>query len=182
MIQTFEEFKNFYKKNKYLPNDVGRRKNPLNEKQLKTRYNKYLKQQDLVNKKQIEAIQKKKQYYTIDERWEEVKRNMDLSECLLMKRLKDMKFESLYYTLSKKPFIDTIDPAHVFPRSGFPHLKYEPLNIVPLNRYSHSNIDQFRDPIFGDPITKEVQTALWEFILGKEKYKKLKKLAYKEGE
>ena len=60
----------------------------------------------------------------------------------------------------------TLDPAHIYPASGYPGLIYEENNIVLLNRYSHENLDNSRHPIMGTPISKEEMMSWWERIAG----------------
>lgn len=177
---TFEEFKEFYEQRGYLPNDVGPRKNKLNEKQIKTRYRKYCSQQE----KRREAIKRhskksniKRYSKKVDEKWENLKSQLNLTSCLLMERIRGEKnyFLLLEYLQDKGGhLLKTIDPAHVFSRAEAPHMKYDLDNVVPLNRFSHSMLDTMRDPITGDSITKEVHDEYWEFIVGEEKYKELK--------
>ena len=161
---TFDEFKEFYKEKGYLPNDVGTRKNKLNETQLRTRFKKYEK-----------TLERKE--YTIDIQWEELKENLDFSECSLIKRLKEEQMYDEFYELQNNAgwLLKTIDPAHVFPKGGYPYLKYDLENVVPLNRYSHSCLDTMRDPISGEPIDKEKHELFWMFIIGIERFIELKR-------
>lgn len=160
---TFDEFKDFYHRKGYLPNDVGIRKNKLNDTQLMTRYKKYQK-----------SIEKKE--YTKDIEWEELKRNIDFSKCSLIKRLEEEQMFNEIFELKEKAgwLLKTVDPAHVFPKGGYPYLKYDLDNVVPLNRYSHSCLDTMRDPISGEPIDKEKHELFWMFIVGIETYSSLK--------
>lgn len=171
---TFDEFKEFYETKGYLPNDVGRRKNKLNDRQLETRHRKYLQQK----KKEIE-----KSEYTIDKEWEELKDQLDFSQCSLMKRLyqEGMLDELAELRQNASWLIQTIDPAHVFPKGGYPFLKYDVENVVPLNRYSHSCLDTMRDPISGKSITKEDHTLFWMFITGIETYTNLERKVKEHG-
>jgi hypothetical protein len=143
---TFDEFKEFYESKGYLPNDIGRRKNRLNEKQLKTRFEKYQK-----------SIEKKG--YTKDIEWEELKSHLNLNKCSLLKRLEEEGMLEEIEELKNNAdwLMRTIDPAHIFPKGGYPYLKYDLDNVVPLNRYSHSCLDTMRDPISGEPIEKYKQ-------------------------
>jgi len=168
MIETFEDFCAFYRERGFLPNDVGRRKNPLNEKQLRSRYEKYLKSEE---KKRLAQ----ERYFSKDERWEDLKSNLDLSECSLLKRLEE--FRELEYLedlrLSAGHLFFVIDPAHVFGKGAYPHMKYDLDNVVPLNRFSHSMLDQNRNPITGEPVDSEEVRKWWTFIIGPEKYSEL---------
>lgn len=159
---TFDEFKEFYEIKGYLPNDIVERKNKLNEKQLKTRYTKYKK--NFKNKN-----------FKVDEEWEKLKTELDLTKCNLLKHLKEDKLhEEIKKLFDNGNFLlDTIDPAHIFSRSGYPFLKYDKDNVVPLNRFSHSCLDTMRDPITGEPITKEQHKLYWVYISGIERFERL---------
>lgn len=62
-------------------------------------------------------------------------------------------------------FLYIIDPAHYLAVSEAPEHIYEKNNIVSLNRFSHSNLDNFRDPIDGHPISKEEVHNWWIRLL-----------------
>lgn len=165
---SFEEYKEYYNEHKKCIDDYFSTpyKKELNEKQIESHYKKYLKR----NIKKGEKLNKK------DEIWESVKNEVNLSKCLLVERLeKDKKVDELK-TLKEnaKQLINTIDPAHVFSRGAYPELKYDIDNIVPLNRFSHSMLDQMRDPITSRQITKEEHDNIWKYIIGEEKYNMLK--------
>ena len=61
--------------------------------------------------------------------------------------------------------LQILDPAHYLAVSERPDLCYKSYNIVLLNRYSHENLDRFKNPINGDPITKEEVKEWWIRIL-----------------
>ena len=62
-------------------------------------------------------------------------------------------------------FLNRIDPAHYRAVSERPDLCYDPNNIVCLNRYSHSNLDDGKDPLDGHSITSEEVEGWWRRIL-----------------
>lgn len=159
---TFEEFKQFYEERGYLPNDISQRKNKLNGKQLERRYNKY-----------IESLQPK--VFEVDKEWEGIKEKISIENCTFLKQLEEDKlFEDIQILKKEGGFLlKTIDLAHVFPRSGYPFLKYDEENIVALNRYSHSCLDTMRDPVTGEPITKEQHKLYWIYIVGIERFTRL---------
>ena len=162
---TFEEYKEFYEKRGYLPNSVSVPKGRLNEKQLKRKFEKFL-----------EQTEKKGYTNSIDEKWETLKSQMTLSQCLLVQRLEEGGHHEAVRELKERAgfLFYTIDPAHVFPKGGYPYLKYDEDNVAPLNRYSHGCLDTMRDPISGEPITKEVHEKFWKMIVGDERYTVLK--------
>lgn len=168
---SFEDFTAYYEKTGRIPNDFSHRKNKLNETQLKSKYEKYTKKLE----KENEKIEEKR--YTIDVEWEELKSQLDMEHCQLIERLNSDGQYSIVKELRKNAsfLINTIDPAHIFPRSGYPELKYDVENVVPLNRYSHSCIDSMRDPINGSTIDRETQQLFWKYIAGETTYSLLEK-------
>lgn len=168
---TFEEFKEFYKKFGRCPNDIGKRKNPLNERQLVSRYDKYLK-----------SLQKKKDALnrqSVDEEWDFLKKEVserDKGSCRLVSFLQAENsfeiIEELKHNAGHLFYI--IDHAHIIRRSVSPKLKYNPKNVILLNRYSHGNLDQYRHPITGSSIAAEEVENWWIFLVGENNYKELK--------
>lgn len=73
-----------------------------------------------------------------------------------------------------------LDPAHIFAVSIAPHMCYDIDNIVTLNRYSHSLLEECKHPIYGTPITKEDEENWWKRIIGEKLYTKLESRRYKE--
>ena len=59
--------------------------------------------------------------------------------------------------MHKGYFIDGVnaDMAHVFNKSSYPWMKYEPRNVVLLSRIFHNRLDEFKHPITGKQITKK---------------------------
>lgn len=167
-MYSYEEFLFFYEEKGYLPNDVSRRKNKLNDKQLKSRYEKYLRSEQ----KRQEALER---YTSKDERWEELKSKKSLLTCELIDKLSLLGYQNAIEEIRGRAghlyFI--IDPAHVFGKGAYPHMKYDLDNVVPLNRYSHSMLDQNRDPISGEQISNEDKIDWWIFIIGNNKYQEL---------
>lgn len=111
----------------------------------------------------------------MDDRWKEVREKVfsrDGGYCVLSKKLPP----DLYKTLKENAsfLYNTLDPAHVLSRASRPDLKYDEENIVVLNRYSHSMLDQFRHPIDGRQLTKDDVESWWRYIIGNERYERLK--------
>lgn len=169
-MMSLEEFKLFYKERGFLPNDVVRRKNPLNEKQIITRYNKFLKSEEKRKERMLRN--------SFDEKWEEFKLTLDLSECSLLKKFRKLQCQTELEFLIENSgnLIKVIDPAHVFSKGAYPHLKYEKENVVALNRWSHSCLDSRKHPVYGGPISEEEYVFWWKFIVGEERYQKLLKM------
>lgn len=111
-----------------------------------------------------------------DKRWQEVKqkvRERDKSDRILR-----IVTPLEYVVLKKKagPLINILDPAHYKAVSELPSECYTVSNICLLNRWSHENLDNFRDPIDGHPISKEEVQVWWERIIktNKNQYQELK--------
>lgn len=111
-----------------------------------------------------------------DKRWQEVKqkvRERDKSDRMLR-----IVTPLEYVVLKKKagPLINILDPAHYKAVSELPSECYTVSNICLLNRWSHENLDNFRDPVDGHPISKEEVRKWWERIIksNKDQYQELK--------
>jgi len=186
-VYSYDEFLEYYQKYSKTPNQISKPKNSLNKKQIKSLHKKYLKQMKKREKKNRkkweEETNKEVNLEDIkDEKWEELKRSVfrrDNYSCQLQKVL-TVK-ELTFFRLSAPSDLQNIlDPCHIFGKGAFPHLKYEEDNIVIMNRYSHSCIDQYRSPVDGINISKEEREKWWIRIVGELKYFKLKEKAYKK--
>ena len=113
-----------------------------------------------------------------DEQWQAVKKEVyarDKHFCRLCRILT----ASEMILLRKKAgvYLKILDPAHYLAVSERPDLCYEANNICTLNRYSHSLLDDYRNPITGDYINKEEVKVWWDRILkgNESQYSFLKK-------
>lgn len=170
-----EAFYQMYYKTGKLPGDLGVRKNKLTEKQLQRKWIQYQQREASRSEK------KKAQFSQRDERWEEIKTGLG-KNCRLIQRLYESGMNDALIDLNNNAgwLIRTIDGAHYKSRSRYPFLIYYPDNVVPLNRYSHSMLDQCKDPITGDTISKEEQEEWWRFILGDETYDRINFICSKQ--
>ena len=102
-----------------------------------------------------------------DERWKALKEKItkrDKSTCRLMRILTAQE----YLLLRKKApakLLERLDHAHIKAVSERPDLCYDYWNCVLLNRYSHENLDNCRDPITAEPITKDERNRWWLRIM-----------------
>jgi len=164
MSMDFEKYKEFYNKYGKTVDQIQKPKNHLSEEELRKKYEKYLKKEEKKYNKEYG-----------DEKWEEVKRQVQERDknCLLFKKL-PKKYKGFIYSEGNGFLLKEVDPAHIFPKSVYPHLKYDVDNVILLSRLFHSRLDEYRDPIFGEQIGKAEHEKWWIFIIGKEWYKKLK--------
>lgn len=165
---SLEQFIEFYHKRGRTPNQIQKPKNPLNEKQLESSYKRYLKSIEKENEKQEIDNQKMEEVYNrVDKRD---------GDCQLISKLNVQDYAQL--RLNGRGFSFIIDHAHVFGKGAYPHMKFMEDNIVLLNRYSHSMLDHRKNPITGENISSEEHEKWWIYIIGKDRYKKLKEIAY----
>jgi flagella basal body P-ring formation protein FlgA len=176
---SFEEFKNFYQEKKRLPEIIIYNKEKLlNEEQLKGKYKKYCKiitNKEIKLKKDFEKY-KLKSIIKIDNRWNNLKKELikrDNNKCRLIDILSDKEYQELKENDLCK-FRKILDMAHIISRSNNIKLKYNIDNVILLNRYSHSCLDKFCNPINGKQITKDEYETWWIRIIGKDLYFKLK--------
>jgi len=160
---TFEEFVNQYKKYGKCPGQMSKPGHMLNERELKFRYEKYIKPKE-------KKIQKGS---WDDPKWKEVANivwKRDKGECRLLSKLKiDNPQLYMYFINNNLPSLYTkLDLAHIIPRSQSAELYYETTNLILLNRISHSLLDSYHNPITGKPITKEEHEKWWRYILNEE--------------
>lgn len=73
---------------------------------------------------------------------------------------------------------DIIDPAHIFARGSHKHLSLVPLNVIPLDRYCHSLIDQNIHPITKEFMPKQTKHNLFLLMIGMNNFNKLIELDY----
>jgi len=62
----------------------------------------------------------------------------------------------------------TLDPAHIFSVGAHSDEVYNIDNIVTLNRFSHTSLDDMKSPISGKGISREERDNWWERIAGKQ--------------
>lgn len=109
-----------------------------------------------------------------DTKWQAVKkqvRSRDGNTCRLF-RVITVK-QALKLKKNAGPLLGRLDAAHIYPVSQNIPMMYEVNNLVLLNRWSHSMLDSFHDPITGDPISKAEVMAWWEAIAGSRQWQAL---------
>lgn len=93
------------------------------------------------------------------------------NRCMLYLRLPEELKEALEEYASF--LFDTIDMAHILGRGAYPHLRLDLDNVVMLNRYSHTMLDQYRHPITGKMQNKKTTLEWWKYIIGNEQFYRL---------
>lgn len=173
----WEEFISFYQKYGKMPHQIHKPNNPLNEQQLRNGYQKYCTSIGKTNERNERNVEKmREKIYQIDEKWIQIREQVfrrDGYKCVLLKNLTQLEYSILQMNAGK--MIKIIDPAHILSRSTHSKLYYNVDNIVTLNRYSHSMLDSFHHPLYGNSISKEEQQEWWIKIIGKNRYDMLVK-------
>lgn len=149
----------------------------FNETQWNSKYKRYCASEEKRRaREQRYAENARKKTHEYDKRWKALRESRDTSFCtLLVKLQQEKRFSDIMYIKDVGGgFHKTIDLAHVIARSESPDMKYDNDNIIPLNRYSHRNLDTYRDPIYGTPITSGEVEKWWRYLVGDGKYDELK--------
>ena len=101
-----------------------------------------------------------------DLEWKKAKAEVKERDGLRCRLIRVLSYkEMLLLKKNAGPLITPLDPAHYIAVSENPNIMYMPENIVMLNRYSHTNLDNCRNPITGEPITKAEALRWWDRIL-----------------
>ena len=187
---TYDEFVSYYEQKGKTINQMMKPKSQLNEAQLKRRYDAYVKSEEDKAKKFLEKVE------SVDEEWQELKQKLterDGSGCRLIKLLQAIPKSFTLATSIPEPCTITIkgvedlaclrenasgllyviDMAHIFPKGAHKNLYYDLDDVVWLNRYSHSMLDSYRDPIRGKSISSTELSLWWRFIAGNDVYERL---------
>ena len=190
---SYEDFYSSYHKYHRLPmNMYVNRNKTLSDTQLKQKYFEYERKIEKAEDKFKRDIEKSKQKqkekyeeikengYPVDEKWETLKLevyNRDKGKCWLLSKLHIEDISNEVRGLLKSNTFNQVDPAHIFSKGVYPKLKYELDNVITLTRLFHSNLDSYKNPLTGKPIDREEHRNWWIFIVGREQYERLEKIA-----
>jgi len=178
-MYTEEEYKNYYLKNRVFPDGQYSNKDKvLNDKQIKTKYEKYCKRTE--KKKVKENSDYMNKVFEVEAECKKDNPNAERFYNKIQELDKEWNtnFES-YFRKMNKIFGDIYDPAHILGRSPrFMAVEKENIEILP--RFVHSNLDQYLE-IFDKEykhytISKERHEEIWRLIIGNERYDELLQL------
>jgi hypothetical protein len=174
---SLEDFTEHYRKHGSCPGDFFKRKKVLNERQIRTKYETYLRKETRQYEKHAEDAQAEDK----DERTRNFCRRRDKTCQLRALIVRNEKKEAAYaLAFNAGGFMFQLDVAHVFGKGAHPWMRHEPDNVVLLNRYSHTMLDTLHSPIDGRAISKAEQKAWWIAIIGAERYARLDRMSRKE--
>jgi hypothetical protein len=174
-FKSFGEFSNNYEKEGFI-DKVSTRYYPLKKltiKQIKSYYLGYIKKWD---KKYGDNLLTDNGIPSQKEQSEDSKLSVFVRErdggCRLLKLLNN--YEYAEWEHSHNGLGNILDVAHVFGKGAYPWMRYDPRNVVVLNRFSHSCLDSGKNPLNGKAISEERRQWVWERIVGKDDWEYLK--------
>jgi hypothetical protein len=162
-IMSQEEFIAFYKKYDRFPRGSYTGKRPINDRELKTRYDRY-----------VRAESRSATYREEKEHPDEVMPEGP-RRCSLLVLLDDVDARELKANAGQ--LLYTLDRAHIFGKAAHSNLRYNVDDVCWLNRWSHSCLDNQKNPINGKSISREDVIEWWKLIVGEERYARLSVLA-----
>ena len=155
-MKSLDEYILFYKKTgRCLDATSLSSVKPLNDRQLATRYDRYARREDAREEK-LAGLRDR-----VNPDAELIRQCRDRDQsCVFIKFLGDSpRIREL--ELKAGPFLTTLDVAHVFGKGAYPWMRRELENVVLLNRYSHSMVDQGKHPIDGTPMDPYAKESFW---------------------
>lgn len=177
---AFKEYKEYYHTHKRFPN--GAYVNPdktLNELQLKSKYEKYLKSLEKAEDRKSRYVEKSK------EPKEQTTRSKRIEEAMKSVKEKDPEGKLFWSRLTEEEavfikknmwgFMAIYDVAHVIGRGRNPTLAEDENNMIVVPRAFHTFIDNRLNP-FSDKhehITEEQASDIWKRLIGEERFEGL---------
>lgn len=174
-FKSYEDFKADYEKLRYIDKVSNRcyPQKPLNEKQIQRCYLQYVKKW---NKAYAGGILERVKAQSEDSKLSAFARERD-GGCRLLKALSAE--ERAEWQKNQNGLGGILDAAHVFGKGAFPWMRFDEKNVVTLNRFSHSCLDNGKSPINGKAITDRLRKAWWKRIVGDD-WERLESLSFRE--
>jgi hypothetical protein len=176
MIYSYEEFIEYYKKHNRFPVNIYW-KAGLNDKQLKTKYKKYL---SVVEKSKEKKKPKKKAKVQVKNTDREKDNKIKLecliranNECeilpIICQNYSEEQVNQLTKTIFSNIDFQTLDPVHIVSRR-YKNARWDSQNILIGYRYIHSMIDQYINPVTGEKMTKQQRDDFFIMLIGQERW------------
>jgi len=171
MILSLEDYISYYNKHDKCIDQFSKSNNSFNDRQLLSKYNKYVKKIDCKKKKDLEKNNKPSYWddwvVCRDKVYERDNYSCRLWGILSYEEKKIFKESNSYLT-------NTLDPAHIISRGESKNLICEVKNIVLLDRAFHSRLDFCKCPLSGKSISKIEREKWLKRIIGDDLFKWLK--------
>ena len=168
-FKSFFEFKLDYDKHGFV-DKVCRRYYPaksLNHKQVHRYYLQYVRKWDKAYGGNILAEAKE---MSDDAKLSALVRERDVG-CRLVKVMATGEY--MDWLVFHNGIGSVLDAAHVFGKGAFPWMRFDEKNVVVLNRFSHSCLDNGKSPIDGKMITDDERKIWWKRIVGEKDWEYL---------
>jgi hypothetical protein len=172
-FKNYEDFKDDYEEGHFIDKVSNRyfSQKPLNEKQIQRYYLQYVKKWEKANSKlEFKSTDKSDDLLLYENILERDK------GCRLLSVL--TVSERMVWSNHQNGMGGILDGAHIFGKGAYPWMRYEPKNVVTLNRYSHSCLDLNKSPIDGHSISTIEKIEWWQRIIGKENWGYLEELSH----
>jgi hypothetical protein len=175
-FKSFEDFQSDYEEFHYIDKVSNRYypPKPLNDKQIQRYYQQYTKKWNKA-KPEMEIGRREKSADLM--LYEDVCKRV--KTCRLLAVLTSS--ERAVWNEHQNGMGEILDGAHVFGKGAYPWMRYEPRNMILVNRFSHSCLDLGKSPIDGRSISVEEKTAWWQRIIGQEEWDFLEELSRNRG-
>jgi hypothetical protein len=171
-FKSYEDFKDDYEEDHFIDKVSNRYypQKPLNIKQIQRYYLQYVKKWRKANSKiEFKSTDKSDDLLLYENILERDK------GCRLLSIL--IVSERIAWNSHQNGMGGILDGAHVFSKGAYPWMRYEPKNVVTLNRFSHSCLDLNKSPIDGHLISTIEKIKWWQRIIGKETWDYLEELS-----
>jgi hypothetical protein len=94
-----------------------------------------------------------------DPKWDKACRLVDKRDNRRCQFDKCISLKEAHLLVNGSPKI--LDRAHILARSSYPNLKYNPNNIITLQRFIHNRMDHFQSPLTGEPVDLNLHYYWW---------------------
>jgi hypothetical protein len=171
-FKSYEEFKDDYEEYHYIDKVSNRYypQKPLNEKQLQSYYLQYAKKWDKANSRMEIRTTDKSDDMLLYENILERDQGCRLLSVLTVS-------ERIIWNDHQNGMGAILDGAHIFGKSAYPWMRYDPKNVITINRFSHSCLDLNKSPVDGHSISRNEKIEWWQRIIGKKNWEYLEELS-----
>lgn len=160
---TFEQYEEYYERYGFVKGSCYKPKNKYNERQLYRKYEKYMSKRNSKGQTELQELREKA-----------LERDKECQLCNKISVRDKAKIDSICDSIN----VHGLDMAHVFERGSYPKMALNLDNVVMLKRPIHNRLDTNCNPITGERISLEETISWWEYIIGKERYLRLKEETY----
>jgi len=166
---SYNEFISYYEEYKRFPIGIYTPKRKLNANQLQAYYKKY-------SDKIIKAEKKREEYFENIEKQDSLSYNVkekvikrDKNKCRLWEILNAEEREKAIQNGYNVPLAKKVTLAHVIRRSSKKELINTVCNIYQISLLFHERLDNYKNPLTGENISKEQVLLWWKRIINNKR-------------